>query len=210
MKKHPSKKRILLVDDHPIVCDGLSQIINHERDMEVVHTAVNAEQALGFLGKQRADCVVTDLALEGKSGLEMIADMHTWYPRIPVLVLSMYDEMAYAERALRAGAQGYVMKRDATEKIIQAIRQVLDGDVYVSDILSSLLLQHIVGVAPDCGDSVEARLSNRELEVFRLTGSGFKTRQIAAELNLSAKTIETYKTNIKNKLNLGASCTTLI
>jgi DNA-binding NarL/FixJ family response regulator len=149
--------------------------------------------------------VVTDLALEGKSGLEMIADMHTWYPRIPVLVLSMYDEMAYAERALRAGAQGYVMKRDATEKIIQAIRQVLDGDVYVSDILSSLLLQHIVGVAPDCGDSVEARLSNRELEVFRLTGSGFKTRQIAAELNLSAKTIETYKTNIKNKLNLANS-----
>ncbi len=202
-KPDPSKRRIFLVDDHPVTRDGLARLINHEMDLEVCGTAGTAAGAVEEIEKQKPDLVVIDVSLgRGASGLELIKDLASRYRRLRMLGLSTHDETLYAERALRAGAKGYVMKQEPTEHVMQAIRKILNGEVYLSKRMSDHLLHRMTQPhsAPTVSD-IE-RLSDRELEVYRLLGQGRGTRQIAAELHLSISTIETHRTHIKDKLNL--------
>ncbi|NCC50990.1 MAG: response regulator transcription factor [Spartobacteria bacterium] len=193
---------ILLVDDHPIVCQGLAQLIQQEPDMVVCGQAARADEAMALIASQKPDCVITDLAMEGRSGLELIKDVIAVQPTLPIIVLTMYDEMVYAERALRAGAMGFVMKRDATDNIICAIRRTLAGEIYVSKYVSARLLRKMVGNRQIEDQTPESQLSDRELEVFRLIGEGKSSKAIADMLGLSIKTIETYREHIKKKLHL--------
>ncbi len=201
-----SKQRILLVDDHPITREGLARLINHERDMEVCGQANNAAKAVTDIEPMKPDLVVVDVSLTtGASGLELIKDLAARHPRLRMLALSTHDEALYAERALRAGAKGYVMKQEPTEKVMAAIRQVLDGGIFLSDAMKDRLLHKMTqsGSAPTATE-IE-RLSDRELEVYRLIGQGRGTRQIADELHLSMSTVETYRTHIKEKLHLASA-----
>lgn len=204
-KANQGKKRILIVDDHPIVRRGLGELVNQEAGLVVSGQAEDAHQAMEAIKAQEPDMVIVDISLKETSGLELIKDIKTRYPGLPVLTLSMHDESLYAERALRAGAKGYIMKQQATEELIMAIRKVLDGQVYVSDTVAAKMVRKLVGGGPDVGASAIDRLSDRELEVFRLIGEGHGTRQIAEKLHLSVKTIETYRAHIKEKLNLADS-----
>jgi DNA-binding NarL/FixJ family response regulator len=201
-----SKQRIFLVDDHPITREGLARLINHERDMEVCGQANTAAKAVTDIEPLKPDLVVVDVSLTtGASGLELIKDLVARHPRLRMLALSTHDEALYAERALRAGAKGYVMKQEPTEKVMAAIRQVLDGGIFLSDAMKDRLLRKITqsGSAPSASE-IE-RLSDRELEVYRLIGQGRGTRQIADELHLSMSTVETYRTHIKEKLHLASA-----
>jgi DNA-binding NarL/FixJ family response regulator len=201
-----SKQRIFLVDDHPITREGLARLINHERDMEVCGQANTAAKAVTDIEPMKPDLVVVDVSLTtGASGLELIKDLVARHPRLRMLALSTHDEALYAERALRAGAKGYVMKQEPTEKVMAAIRQVLDGGIFLSDAMKDRLLRKITqsGSAPSASE-IE-RLSDRELEVYRLIGQGRGTRQIADELHLSMSTVETYRTHIKEKLHLASA-----
>lgn len=194
--------RILIVDDHPIVRQGLVDLINRYNHLVVCGEAGDVDAALDLVRTREFDLVIADLSLKGRSGLELIKQIHDLFPGLPVLVLSMHDESFYAERALRAGARGYVMKQEAIDRIDHAIRQVLKGELYVSaNVASRMLQEFIVGETPGENTPVE-RLSNRELEVFQLLGQGFGTREIADILHLSIKTIESYRANIKNKMQL--------
>ena len=204
-KANQGKKRVLIVDDHPIVRRGLGELVNQEAGLVVSGQAEDAHQAMEAIKAQEPDMVIVDISLKETSGLELIKDIKTRYPGLPVLTLSMHDESLYAERALRAGARGYIMKQQATEELIMAIRKVLDGQVYVSDTIAAKTVRKLVGGGPDVGASAIDRLSDRELEVFRLIGVGHGTRQIAEKLHLSVKTIETYRAHIKEKLNLADS-----
>jgi DNA-binding NarL/FixJ family response regulator len=197
-----NKTKILIVDDHPIVRQGLTELINHEQDLEVCGQAENAHQAIQVLKELKPDMAIVDISLKETSGLELIKDIKAQYPNLLVLALSMHDESLYAERALRAGAKGYIMKAEATEKVATAIRKVMSGEIYVSDRMSAKIVRKLVGGGPDVGASAIERLSDRELEVFHLIGQGFGTRQVAERLHLSIKTIETYREHIKLKLNL--------
>lgn len=201
-KANTDKSKILIVDDHPIVRRGLKELINHEKDLVVSGQAEDAHQAMEAIRAQKPDMAVVDISLKGTSGLGLIKDIKTQYPSLPVLTLSMHDESLYAERALRAGAKGYIMKQQATEDLIMAIRKVLGGHVYVSDTVATKMVGKVVGARPDVGASAIDRLSDRELEVFGLIGLGHGTRQIAEKLHLSVKTVETYRAHIKEKLNL--------
>ncbi len=196
------RTRILIVDDHPIVRQGLAELINHEQDLEVCGHAEDAPEALGIIKESEPNMVIVDISLKETSGMDLIKDIKAQYPKLPVLALSMHDESLYAERALRAGAKGYVMKAEATEKVITAIRKILDGQIYVSDRMSAKMVRKLVEGGPDAGESAIECLSDRELEVFHLIGQGYGTRQIAERLYLSIKTIETYREHIKEKLNL--------
>ncbi|MBE3070212.1 MAG: response regulator transcription factor [Planctomycetes bacterium] len=194
--------RVLVVDDHPVVRQGLALLINHEPDLAVCGEAATAAEALKAIADTRPDVAIVDLSLKGASGLDLIKDIKVRHPGLPVLVLSMSDENVYAERALRAGARGYMMKEEATEKVLTALRRVLAGAVYLSDAMASRLLsQFVAGDAPGGGSPVD-RLSDRELEVFRLIGQGLGTGEIAHRLHLSPKTIETHRAHIKVKLGL--------
>jgi DNA-binding NarL/FixJ family response regulator len=197
-----NKSKILIVDDHPIVRRGLTDLINHEEDLVVSGQAEDAHQAMEAIRAQKPDMAIVDISLKGTSGLELIKDIKTRYPGLLVLTLSMHDESLYAERALRAGAKGYIMKQQATEDLIMAIRKVLAGHMYVSDMVTTRMVGKVVGGGPDVGASAIDRLSDRELEVFGLIGLGHGTRQIAERLHLSVKTVETYRAHIKRKLNL--------
>jgi DNA-binding NarL/FixJ family response regulator len=196
------KIKILIVDDHPIVRQGLAELINHEDDLAVCGQAENAHQAMQNIKALRPDMVVVDISLKETSGMELIKDIQARYPDLAVLALSMHDESLYAERALRAGAKGYIMKAEATEKVVTAIRKVMSGQLYVSDRMAAKMVRKLVSSEPDVGASAIERLSDRELEVFHLIGQGYGTRQIAERLHLSIKTIETYRAHIKEKLNL--------
>jgi DNA-binding NarL/FixJ family response regulator len=198
----PGKVRVLLVDDHPIVRQGLSQLVGQEPDMEVCGEAESASAALKAIAALKPTVAVVDLSLKQSSGLELIKDIKVRHPDLPVLVLSMHDESFYAERALRAGARGYMMKEEAAEKIRDGIRRVAGGEVYVSDAMASRLLSTLVSGPRPLGGSGADLLSDRELEVFELIGRGVATRTIAAQLHLSIKTIESHRANIKRKLNL--------
>jgi DNA-binding NarL/FixJ family response regulator len=194
------KRRILIVDDHPIVRQGLAQLIDQEKDLEVCGQAGDAHEAIGAIRQLHPDLVVADISLKDTSGMELIKDLKVQYPDLPVLTLSMYDEGVYGERALRAGARGYIMKQETTEKVVTAIRRVLAGEIYVSDGMAAKMVSKIVGGgARETGSSME-RLSDRELEVFRLIGEGYGTREMADKLHLSVKTIETYRAHLKDKL----------
>lgn len=197
-----TKKRILVVDDHPIVRQGLALLINREEDLLVCGEAEDAMGAMHVLASAKPDVLIVDLSLNGPDGLDLLKSIRTTHPTLPVLILSMHDESIYAERALRAGANGYIMKQVATEKVLVAVRRILSGEIYVSDRVANRMLKHYITGASTLGNSSIADLSDRELEVFRLIGEGHGTRQIAEELHLSVKTVESYQAHIKDKLSL--------
>jgi len=201
----PVQKRIMVVDDHPMTRNGIADWIRREQDLSVCAEAQNAEQALDAVSESKPDLVLTDISLPGKSGLELIKDLRAMQPDLPVLVISMHDESFYAERVLRAGARGYVMKHEGGDDIIQAIRRVLSGKLYVSEQMSARILEGVSGRQPATQCSVIKRLTDRELEVFQLIGQGLSTQQVASKLHLSAKTGWTLtarvsKTNSKSKV----------
>ncbi len=199
------KSSVLIVDDHPIVRQGLKMLINQADDLEVRGEAENMADALAAIETLRPHIVIVDITLRGANGIELLDTMRDRYPGIPALVLSMHDEWLFAERALRAGARGYVMKQEATERVVMAIRCVLRGEVYVSAKIADRLLHRIVSGGNSETESPLDRLTNRELQTLQMLGKGMSTRQIAAQLNLSVKTIETYRESLKRKLNLDNS-----
>lgn len=194
------KRTVLIVDDHPIVRQGLAQLIDQEQDLEVCGQAEDAHEAMQAIHTFDPDMVIVDISLKDTSGMDLIKDLKVQYPDLPVLTLSMHDEAVYGERALRAGARGYIMKQEATEKVVTAIRRVLAGELYVSDGMAAKMVSKIVGGGTRKTGSPVDCLSDRELEVFRLIGEGFSTREMAEKLHLSVKTIETYRAHIKDKL----------
>jgi DNA-binding NarL/FixJ family response regulator len=194
--------RILLVDDHAVVRYGIAQLINREHDMVVCGEEEDASNALSAIGRLKPDLVIADISLKDSSGLELMRNIKAQYSKLPVLVVSAHDESIYAEIAFRAGALGYMMKEEALEKIIAAIRRVLGGNIYVSDDLGARMLQQQVRGQTHINESPVKSLSDRELEVFQLIGKWKKTKEIASELHLSIKTIEYYREQIKRKLNL--------
>ncbi|MGA9568763.1 MAG: response regulator transcription factor [Candidatus Acidiferrales bacterium] len=196
------KYRVLLVDDHPIVRQGLGLLIDREADLSVCGEADGAHSAFHAIETLRPDIVLLDISLNGPDGLEVLKEIRMKSGSLPVLILSMHDESIYAERAMRAGANGYIMKQEATEKVLIAIRRILQGDVYLSDRLTTTMLQQYVRGGAHTKSSPLLNLTDRELEVFRLIGEGHGTRQIADELHLSVKTIESYQAHIKEKLAL--------
>jgi DNA-binding NarL/FixJ family response regulator len=199
----PTKKcRVLLVDDHPIVRQGLALLIDRESDLVVCGEADGAHSVFRAITTLRPDIVILDISLNGPDGLDVLKEIRTKTASLPVLILSMHDESIYAERAIRAGANGYIMKQEATEKVLVAIRRILQGEVYLSDRLTSTMLQQYVRGESLPRKSPLVNLTDRELEVFRLIGEGRGTRQIAEELHLSVKTIESYQAHIKEKLAL--------
>lgn len=193
--------RVLIVDDHPIVREGLTELLKRESWIEIGGEAANADAAMKALREKEIDVAIVDLVLPGLSGIELIRNIQSEFDDLPVVVLSMHDEQFYAERALRAGARGYVMKEEASERIVEAIRQVHQGELFVSDGIAKKMLFRIVTGEGNDSHPVH-RLSDRELEVFQLIGQGFSTRKIAELLHLSIKTIESYRANIKSKLDL--------
>jgi len=198
-------RRVLVVEDHPIVRQGLTELIEHEPDLRVCGAASSGSEALEAVSASQPDIALVDLTLQDTSGLELVKDLKARFPQLPVLVLSMHDETLYAERVLRAGARGYIMKEEATERVMTALRKVLSGEVYLSEKMSARLLSNIVDGPTPSASSPVARLSDRELQVFELIGRGMGTRQIADSLHLSIKTIETHKEHIKSKLLLSNS-----
>jgi DNA-binding NarL/FixJ family response regulator len=202
-KSSASKRRILLVDDHPVTRDGLARLINHEVDLEVCGTAGTAAGATQEVEQQKPDLVIIDVSLgRGASGLELIKDLASRHRRLKMLALSTHDEALYAERALRAGAKGYVMKQEPTEHVMEAVRKILNGEVHLSKKMSDRLLHKMTQRhSPPTISDIET-LSDRELEVYRLLGQGRGTRQIAGELHLSISTVETHRAHIKEKLDL--------
>lgn len=203
-KKPPgqNRKRILIVDDHPMMRQGLAQLIALEADLAVCGEAENAGAALDAIGAQKPDLVLVDISLPGKNGLELIKDFQAVQPELPVLVISMHDESLYAERVLRAGGRGYIMKQEGGKKLMQAIRQVLDGKIYVSEKMSAEILEMFSGRRSGVESSPLERLTDREFEIFQLIGQGQGTRDIAEKLHLSVKTVDVHRANIKAKLKL--------
>jgi DNA-binding NarL/FixJ family response regulator len=197
-----AKKKVFLVDDHPIVRQGLTLLINQESDLAVCGQAEEMHSALSAIHTLCPDILIVDISLNGPDGLELLKNVRLTSPRLPVLILSMHDESLYAERALRAGANGYIMKQEATEKVLVALRRILSGEIYVSERIASSMLQHYVRGAHPADHSSISDLTDRELEVFRLIGEGHGTRQIAEALHLSVKTVESYQAHIKEKLSL--------
>ncbi|MFN3397693.1 MAG: response regulator [Sulfurimicrobium sp.] len=195
------KIKVLIVDDHPIVRQGIAQLINQEADLAACCEAGNAQEALDIMERGMPDILLVDISLDGVSGIELVKILKSRHPQIPALVISMHDESLYAERALRAGARGYIMKQEATEKMLAAIRQVISGDIYLSERMQAKILQRVLG-GDGGGLSPIDLLSDRELEVFRLIGRGLATRHIARELNRSVKTVETHRAHLKDKLGL--------
>lgn len=200
-----AKKRILIVDDHPMMRQGLAQLITSEPDLMVCCEADTAGQALDLAAAQKPDLALVDISLPDKNGLELIKDIHVLCPKVLILVVSMHDESLYAERVLRAGARGYIMKQEGGKKLVEAIRQVLSGRIYVSEKMSARILEIFSGRrSENAGSSVE-RLSDREFEVFQLISEGKGTREIAGHLHLSVKTVEVHRANIKEKLKVNTA-----
>ena len=200
-KSEPAKKRILIVDDHPMMRQGLAQLINNEPDLAVCWEADNAGQAIDVVSAHKPDLVLADISLPDKNGLELIKDIHVLCPGATILVVSMHDETLYAERVLRAGARGYIMKQEGGKKLMAAVRHILGGQIYVSEKMSARILEIFSGGRKDAGSPIE-KLSDREFEVFQLIGQGKGTRDIAEHLHLSVKTVEVHRANIKEKLQL--------
>jgi len=205
MSKKPAaqkKKRILIVDDHPMMRQGLAQLIGTEQDLIICGEAENAESALDGIGALKPDLVLADISLPGKNGLELIKDFQALQPGLPVLVISMHDESLYAGRVLRAGGRGYIMKQAGGKKLMLAIRQVLEGKIYVSEKMSAEILETFSGRRAGTEGSPVEKLTDREFEIFQLIGQGKGTRETAEKLHLSVKTVEAHRANIKVKLKL--------
>lgn len=197
------KRRVLIVDDHPIFRDGITALINGEPDLCVCGSVVSANMALGAVAELKPDMLILDISIQGTNGIELMKSIRAQHPTLPALMLSSHDEGLYAERALRAGARGYVMKSAAPERVIEALRRILGGGLYLSEAIGSRLLDTFLnGRAAEGGSSGVAQLSDRELEVFRALGEGRGTREIASTLFLSVKTVETHRAHIKEKLKL--------
>ena len=195
-----AKAKIFIVDDHPLVREWLTNLIDQTSDLSVCGGAEDAKTALQAIGSSGAALAIIDLSLGGSSGIDLIRSIRASYPKVAMIVLSMHDERVYAERSIRAGARGYIMKRESTKKIIDAIHEVLKGNMYLSKELTELFAEKFVSGAPANGDQPIAQLSDRELEVFQLIGQGYETREIAKSLNVNIKTVQTYCTRIKDKL----------
>ena len=202
-------KSVFLVDDHPLVREWLTNLINQQPGLRVCGEAESGPQARERILALKPDVAIVDIALKDSSGIELIKDLKQSYPGVAVLVLSMHEESHYAERALRAGARGYIMKRETATKVITAIRQVLEGKLYMSESLAVAMAAQFVTGKPLTTGSLVEQLSDRELEVFELLGDGRGTRQIAETLGVSIKTVQAYCARIKEKLNL-ASATELV
>lgn len=201
----PPPTNVLIVDDHPFIRMGLAEALAGEPGLSVCGAVASAEEALAHMEKLGPDVVVTDLNLPGKSGLELIKDLAVIHPHLPIVVLSMHDEEIYAERCLRAGARAYVMKSEGPEKLAIAIRQVLAGGIHVSAATSARVLKAFSGRREKETESPLGQLTDREFDVFRWIGRGLSTREIAARLHISAKTIETHRMHIKAKLGLATA-----
>ncbi len=196
------KIRLFLVEDHPIFRKGLVQLINNEKDMEVCGEAEDTFIALKSMIKIKPDMAIVDISLKDRSGIDLIKETKGHLPLMPIIVLSMHDEKMYAERALRAGAKGYIMKQEAPEIIIKAIRRVAQGNIYVSDEIATRIFSFILEGKPKIDATPVDLLTDRELEIFVLIGRGFSSRQVAGKLNVSVKTVENHRIHIKEKLNL--------
>jgi DNA-binding NarL/FixJ family response regulator len=196
----PGKHRVFLVEDHPVTLEGFSMLLNLEADLVVCGRATAANRALAEIKSTKPDIAIVDIALPGVDGISLVKDIATFHPRLPTLVLSTLDEAIYAERALRAGAKGYIMKQEPVELLLRAIRQLLAGDVYLSEAMRTRLFQNSLSGSPRAGAVSFDHLTDRELEVFRLIGEGVGTRQIAKDLGLSISTVESHRTHIKDKI----------
>ncbi|MDW8308640.1 MAG: response regulator transcription factor [Verrucomicrobiales bacterium] len=194
-------RRVMIVDDHPLVRERLAGLINEQPDLRVCCEAADLHEALHNLEQCPPDLAIVDLSLRNSHGLDLIKELHARRARLPILVVSMHDESLYAERALRAGARGYITKQEATQKVLQAMRRVLEGEVFVSPRIAASIAANAAAPGPVVRDGI-ARLSDRELRVFELIGRGHKPRQIAAELHLDIKTVEAYRARIRTKLGL--------
>jgi DNA-binding NarL/FixJ family response regulator len=204
IKETANRKRILVVDDHPMTRQGIVQWLRHEPDFDVCHEAEDASQAIEAIVSLRPDLVLTDITLPGRSGLELIKDIHAIRPDLPVLVISMHEESLYAERALAAGARGYIMKHESGSKLVEAVRTVLRGQVYVSEKTSARVLGMLSGhgkASLSTRTGIE-RLSDREFDVFQFLGQGLSAHEIGTRLHLCAKTIDAHRANIKRKLTI--------
>jgi DNA-binding NarL/FixJ family response regulator len=197
-----AKKRILIVDDHPMMRQGLAQLIENEPDLAACCQADSAGQALEQVAAGKPDLVLVDISLPDKNGLELIKDLQAMHPGLPVLVFSMHEESVYVERVLRAGARGYIMKQEGGKQLLQAIRQVLGGQIYVSERMSAKILEIFSGRRAVATDSPVELLTDREFEIFQLVGRAMGTREIAQHLHLSVKTVEVHRAHIKRKLKL--------
>jgi DNA-binding NarL/FixJ family response regulator len=200
--KKPNKKRILLVDDHPIMRHGLAQLLRAEGDLEICAEAGSCAEGLLAVEKSKPDLVIADLTLPDKHGIEFIKDVQAMFPQTKILVLSMHDESLYAERVLRAGARGYLMKEIVADHLVKAVRRVMDGGIYVSDKIAGQMLEMVAGQRKQSDSSPLERLTDRELEVLQLIGQGKPTRHIAEQLHVSARTIDAHRAHIKEKLQL--------
>lgn len=194
-------KRVILVDDHPIMRHGLAQLIRAEEGLNVIGEAGNAREGLEVVGKLKPDLAVIDLTLPDKNGLELVKDIRAMHPATQCLVLSMHDETMYGERALRAGARGYVMKEEAADQLVTAIHKVLGGGLYVSESLNARMLEQVTGAARSKAAGMDS-LTDRELEILTMIGKGVATKLIAAQLSISARTVEAHRAHIKEKLSM--------
>ncbi len=203
-RPRPSKesvKNVVLVDDHPIMRHGLAQLVRAEVGLSVCGEAGNAREGLEITGKLKPDLAIIDLALPDKNGLELVKDIRAMHPSTQCLVLSMHDEQMYGERALRAGARGYVMKDEAADHLITAIQKVLSGGLYVSETLNARMLEQVTSSSRGKASGIGA-LTDRELEILMLIGKGVPTKNIAAQLSISARTVEAHRAHIKEKLGI--------
>jgi len=197
--------KILLVDDHPVVRDGFAELINREPDLVVCAAAEDRSGAIRAVEETSPQLVVIDLTLKNSSGMELIKDIHARWPELLLLVVSMHNETLYAERVLRAGARGYITKQQATRDILQAIRRVLAGGIYLNETTGAAILARLAAKPQIKEDTISDQLTDRELQVFELTGQGFNTREISTQLRIDMKTVETYRLRIREKLNLDSS-----
>ena len=199
-----TKSKIFIVDDHPLVREWLTTLIDQTSDLVVCDGAEDAQSALKGIARSHPDLAIIDLSLGGDSGIDLIRMIREKFPKVAMVVLSMHDERVYAERSIRAGARGYIMKRESSKKVVDAIRQVLQGNVYLSTELTELFAQKFISGGAGGDASPISQLSDRELEVFRFIGQGYETREIAETLQVNIKTVQTYCTRIKDKLNLSS------
>ena len=197
-----NRKKILIVDDHPFMRAGLAQLIEKQPDMRVCGEAGNPTEAIKILAGASVDLLLSDITMPGRSGLEFIKDVRAIHPRLPILVVSMHDELMYAERVLKAGGRGYIMKEAGGENLLAAIRQVLAGQIYVSERMSARILEGFSVHRPRGSHSPIEKLTDREFEVFQLIGQGHSTKEIARQLHLSSKTVDVHRGHIKEKLEL--------
>jgi DNA-binding NarL/FixJ family response regulator len=201
----PQRSKVLIVDDHPLIRERVSELINQEPDLVVCGEAEDGPQALRAAAEGQPDLAIVDITLKDGYGIELIRQFKDLYPELPVLVLSMHDETLYGERALRAGAKGYLTKQQATTKVLDAVRRILRGDIYVSDALAAGLLHKVTRGKGEAGADILQSLTDRELEVFQLLGEGLTVREVAGRLEVSGKTVEAHREHIKHKMNFKTS-----